>query len=154
MKEIIVSIDKFNFNKFVERSIEFAEEIVSPGYAIACIENPGDMPEYEINYENKDELIRLINNGKSLFFMFSSNNIGEPINCANGEEYDIENSDICLGEADCVGFLIQKKEEVFVINSAINAGGGCPAPAPSVDIEIDCDIFDKPMEEFIKKFVK
>ena len=63
--------------------------------------------------------------------MFSENNIGEEINCANGELYEID------GNSD---FNLIGDSEGLIINSAVNYGGTCPGPFPSIDIETDCDI--------------
>jgi len=90
-----------------------------------------------------------------IYFAFSNTNIGEPINCADGKEYEIdEDSDFWLGEADTVGYLLQYNNGDLIINSAVNAAGACTAPTPSLDIRLNCDVFDKPMEEFIQGFIE
>ena len=154
MKEIIVPIHKFDFKGFAAKSIEFAEQYIDPDYAVAWVDEPGDIPEYVNDYENKDALLELLIEGKVLFIMFSDSNIGDSIACADSNEYVIdEDSDFCLGDTDCVGYLLQSKDSVLTINSAINASGACTAPPPSVDIENDCDVFDKPLEDYIKKYI-
>lgn len=155
MKEICVPIEKFNFNKFVDDYIKFAPEVVDTDYAIAIIENSGDAPEFVEDFEDKKELLNLFNQGKELFFMFTDVNAGQgDIVCADGNEVKIdEDSDFSLiGEVDCAGFLISKKNEEFTINSAIHYGGFVPGGKESVDIEMDCNIFDVPMKKYIESF--
>lgn len=65
-----------------------------------------------------------------------------------------EDSDICIGDVDCLGYLVQKKDGLFLINTAINFGGGCPVPPPSIDLLEDCCFFEQPMREFIDRFIK
>lgn len=154
MKEIIVPIEKFDFQRFEDKSIEFAKQVLDTDYAVAWVEKSGDIPEYEINYLDRSSLLEALNQGKALFFMFTNTNTGDSINCVDGEGYEIdEESDFCLGDADCVGYLLQIKNGVLTINSAVNSGGACTFPPPSLDIEINCDVFDKPMEKFIKRFI-
>ena len=155
MKEIRVPIEKFNFNKFVDDYIKFAPEVVNTDYAVAIIEKSGDAPEFVDDFEDKKELLNLLNQGKALFFMFSDVNVGQgDIACADGNEVEIdEDSDFNLiGEVDCVGFLISKKNEEFIIKSAIHYGGSFPGSKESIDIETDCDIFEAPMQKYIESF--
>jgi hypothetical protein len=154
MNEIRLSFEKFRFNEFVEKMLEFAGEVMDPAYAVPWVHGVGDIPEYDEDKEERDFLTELKEEGKHLYFNFSNSNIGEPINCADGKEYEIdEDSNFCLGEADSVGYLLQYQEGEIIINSALNAAGACVAPPPSIDLEKDCDVFDKPMEKFIKKFI-
>jgi hypothetical protein len=155
MKEIIVPFEKFNFNGFVKEMLVFASEIMNPAYSVAWVYESGDFPEYDEDKEDRDYITELKEEGKCLYFTFSNVNIGDPINCADGNEYEIdEDSDFCIGDVDTVGYLLQYKDGDLIINSAINAGGACTAPPPSVDIVLDCDVFNEPMERFIRKFIK
>lgn len=134
--------------------LKFAEEIMDPAYSVAWVRNSGDIPQYDEDKDERDYLAELKEEGKMLYFTFSNTNVGDPINCADGKEYEIdEDSDFCLGEADTVGYLIRYDNGDLIINSAVNASGACVAPPPSIDLEADCDVFDEPMAKFIRKFI-
>jgi hypothetical protein len=112
--------------------------------------------------------------GAVLFFPFSESNIGEPIKCADGNQYivpadcedDCDNTelecsecsrqherDFCMGDTDCVGYLVSLKEGIITIDSAMYYSGSCTFP-PSSDLKEDCYIFDQPMTEFLNRFRK
>ena len=155
MKELRVSFEKFDFNGFVNEMYEFACEIMDPSYAVPWVNESGDIPEYDEDKDDRDLLLELKAEGKQLYFTFSNVGIEESINCADGEEYEIdEDSNFGLGEADTVGYLLKLYDGELIINSARNSAGGCMFPPPSIHIEEDCDVFDEPMEKFIKKFIK
>jgi len=155
MKEVIINKDKFKFNDFTASILEFLKSWgmeVHPSYAIAMVEEPGDAPEYGPE-EGRNNFLDELSAGNYLFFPFSTSNLDEPISCANGKAYKLdEESDFVIGDIDCVGFLIKLDNGNFIINSAVNAGGACMAPPPSVDIT-DCDIFDKPMKNYLNNFM-
>jgi hypothetical protein len=50
--------------------------------------------------------------------------------------------------------LDQVKDGYVIINSAIDADGGCPGRATSVDLYPDCGVPGEPMEKFIRGFIK
>ena len=157
MQEIILPRDKFQFDKFSKRILRYlrkqVSEEVDPSYAIVAVSEPGGVPRFGPE-EGRENFLKELESGLKLFFPFSDSDIGEPIECADGRSRTIkENSDFRLGETSCVGFLIQLKDKKFIINSAINAGRGCPGGTESVDIA-ECDIFDAAMEKFIRQFVE
>lgn len=173
MKEIKVDFKKFDYGKFEQDMLNFAEEIVDPHYAVAWIEDIGDAANYDSQDESeRNYLDELQKDGKLLYFSFSDTNVGEPISCANGERYllnadefdqneedddeyksvHISYSDFGIGEGDTIGYLLKLNNGILTINSAYNFGGACTAPPPSITIE-GCDIFDKPMEEYIRRYI-
>ncbi|MGV8984380.1 hypothetical protein [Clostridium sp.] len=155
MKEIQIPYKKFNITEFMEKMEVFTGEVMNVCYAFPWVEVSGDIPDFDEDKEERDYISELKDEGKLLYFTFSNTNIGEPINCADGEEYEIdEDSNFCLGDADTVGYLLQYKNGDLIINSAVNAAGACTATPPSLDIELNCDVVDKPMEEFIQGFIE
>ncbi|NTW72223.1 MAG: hypothetical protein HGA49_08295 [Eubacteriaceae bacterium] len=154
MKEIIVLRENFEFEEFVEHWLEFAEQVVNPGYEVCWVSETGCIPEYEVNHKKPGELIKHLEQGKALFFIFTATNTGEPIKCGDGNDYELdEESEFYLTDADCVGYLMQIIDGHLTINSAVNSGGGCITKASSIDITPDCDIFEDPLEEYIIKFI-
>ena len=154
MEKIIIPFEKFKFKTFIEKMLEFAEEITDIIYAVPWVMESGDMPEYDEDKMERNYLTELRQEKKCLYLAFSNTNTQEPINCADGKEYELEeNYNFCLGEADTVGYLLKFENGYLIINSAVNAAGACIAPPPSIDIEQKCYAFDSPLQEFIKEFI-
>jgi hypothetical protein len=105
----------------------------------------------------------LINENKLLFFPFSGTNVGEPIPCADGNEYEISDGDdnedgeeeseagFTFGELDCVGYLARVNDGILVMNSALET---TTMGWTDVYVFDDCGVFEKPMVDFLKKFMK
>ena len=156
MKQRKIAISDFDFEVFTKAMLNFLKKEVSqdvhPSYAIVKIDAPGGMPEFGPE-DGRSNFLEELEVGHLLFFPFSSSNVGEPVQCADDQSREIDDdSDFIIGEVDCVGFLIQLKDNVLYIDSAIHAGGACPGPSPSVDIE-NCDVFEAGMETFIDRFI-
>lgn len=155
MKEIRVEFEKFDFEGFVSETLKGVEEIVDTDYAILKVHEVGKSPiEPELN--EKRDYLKELKESNFLFFTFSDVNIGNIILCADGNEYELDDeddSDLCMGDNDSLGFLIQYKNGQLIINSANHSIGSCTMP-PSIDIIEDCSVFDEGMEKFIKKFIR
>lgn len=155
MKELVVANDSFQFNSFTDAILKFLPRVISheihPSSAITRVESLDDIPEWGPE-KGRSNFLNELTEGYCLFFPFTATNVGEPIACANGKSYDIDEDTECnLSEADCDGFLVKLEKGNFVINSAFQAGGGHSSPY----IEItDCGVFDRPMKRFVNKFVK
>lgn len=182
MQETKIEFENFDFHHFVDSMFDFAPKVLSdPEYFVQWVKESKDEPNDLENCLDHNVLLKALEDGKCLFFSFSDVNFGEPIRCANGKAYllldddyvnendedendedeyeiivaeDYNDSDFCFGDVDCLGYLLEKKGDQLIINTAINAGGCCPGPGPSIDIKEDCYIFDQPMKEFIQGFIK
>ena len=157
MKRITVPREEFDFAGFTRAILRFLQKNVPnwipSSYGVARVEHPGGIPE-DGPGTGPDDFIAELRTGSLLFFPFSASNVGEPIPCADGRSRKLpEDAEFVIGEVDCVGYLVKLTRSRFQIDSAIHAGGACPAPPPSVDVA-DCGIFDVPMENFVRKFVK
>lgn len=156
MRTMEIEKAKLHFDEFTREILAFLKtqvsEEVHPSFAIVKVDEPGHVPQYGPE-EGHSNFLEELEAGWQVFFPFSSSNVGEPIECADGKARAIDDeSDIGLGEVDCVGFLVKIENGSFVINSAIHAGGSCTFPPPSVDIS-DCNVFDVPMEAFLGSFI-
>ena len=149
MKDIIVDVEKIDFDRFVDKVRSMRRG------AIASIEKIGDYPDYCFDNTSRD-FQQELKDGLLVFFPFSGSNFGEPISCVDGIERDYqtmaeeEETDLCLGFSDAVGYVFELKNNKFIIKSATDAG----VMSPSVDLEEDCFIFDEPMKKFIESFIK
>jgi len=155
MKELLLSTNQFQFEQFASDILKFLArrgyEDIDPSSAIARTKSLDDIPEFG-SESGRDNFLEELNQGYYLFFPFSDSDVGEPIRCADGEEYEIdEESDFSLGEVACVGFLLKIEGDRIRINSAVHDCGGCPLP-PSVEIR-HCDVFDSPMNDFIHRYI-
>jgi hypothetical protein len=182
MQQIKITAEDFDLEKFVETSIEFLKTMVDPQFdptvAIDIHDTEKEVPEVD-NTVRRDLIKEMKEFGAVLFFPFSENNMGEPIKCADGNEYilpkdcaddcghpdldcskcpeqherDEVNEDFCMGDTDCVGYLVSLREVIITIDSAMYYSGSCTFPSSS-DLQEDCYIFDEPMYEFAKSFIK
>lgn len=168
MKELKVTTNEFDLDQFIEEILNFTETMVwdvDPTFPIVWVEKQGSAAKFGPEEGGRDLEVELLEDRKILSFPFSSSNVGELIPCADGNEYELPDYDecgeeeseevgeFCLGDCDCVGYLIEYTNGELVINSAIHAGGGCMSP-PTVHVEADCNVFDGPMTEFIWRFVR
>ena len=152
MKEIKVDFDKFKFDEFVDAMLNFGLEVAEFSWVVPWIKKSGDEQNYEEEIE-RDYLFELKDEGKLLYFDFTTSNSGDPIECADGNKYEIdESSRFGMDVSDTIGYLLSYKDGELSINSAMSTG---PAIVRgSIDMRSDCDVFDEPMEEFIQKFIE
>jgi hypothetical protein len=157
---IILNRIDFQFRGFSNSILKYLAsrlpDDVHPSWAIMRVDhvsgNAENGPE-----EGWDNLLQILLEGDGLFFPFSGSNVGEPIVCADGRAYaidedsDREDSDFSLSEVDCAGFLIRLQEDTFTIQSAVCFGGGHSGP-PFVEVR-NCNNFDEPMTGFVSKFI-
>lgn len=104
-----------------------------------------------------DDFFKVLSDGQRLYFPFSFTNIGEPIECADGNVVELDdkgNSEIGLGDSDTVGFLLKLEEDSFMIETAAHSGGCCAPPHGDYVEAGNCGEFDKPMEGFIGAFIR
>ncbi len=155
MKQIIVDRNNFDFDRFVQLTLDFNRTVLFPEFhpsvLIVKVNELGGKVKYGPD-EGRSNFFEELIHGELLFFPFSSTNVDEVVTCADQVKREIPmDSKLSIGEMDCVGYLFELKVNNFVIDSSIHAGGMCGMP-PSVDIEY-CDILDKPMATFIHQFI-
>jgi hypothetical protein len=155
VEQISVKTDRFQFDIFLETILGFitsgVPEDIHPSSYIMIVDDENNS--YWGQEEGRNNFLGELSEGQSLFFPFSWTNVGEPIKCADGESYEIdEDGEFGLTEVDCVGFRVQLDSGSFAIQTAVSTGGG-HSESPCVVIEEDCDVFDKPMKLFIDRFI-
>ncbi|HEY8889649.1 MAG TPA: hypothetical protein VIM70_05305 [Clostridium sp.] len=169
MKKIEITYEKLDFNRLVGATFKFAEKHFKKYFAIPWTFEIGDSPvygkdddsldSYEDIPENTDRDFRneLVNEGKLLFFTFSTNNTDDLIACADGKAYEMNednifNDEFYIGDTECLGYLLKYNAGILTIQAATNFSGACMCPA-SINIPENCGVFDEPMYEFIKTFI-
>lgn len=174
MEQLKMPVEDFNLEKFVETTLEFLKGIINPEVDPTCVidvhDSEKDVPEVDVT-ERRDVINEMKEFGAILFFPFSEPNVGDPIKCADGNEYilptdcadDCDNPEsecsdevddnFCMGDTDNVGYLVGVRGGVLTIDSAMYYSGSCTFPSSS-DLKEDCYIFDQPMTEFVNRFIK
>lgn len=163
MKEIRIPLEHFELEALLARTVEFLRECMSPEvdptYGIIWVQSIGDVPVFGPE-SGWNVLHGLRQEGKMVFFPFAFKDDDGTLTCADGNTYRQASTDedtedgMLIGLEDSIGNLVQVKQGTIIFNSAIHAGGGCTGPAPSIDLRPDCGVLDKPMEKFIRGFIK
>ena len=144
----------------------------------------GDVPQEWPDDFVPDLEKELVLNGKLIFLTFSMSNVGRPIPCADGNSYllnddeeewvedddeesegvdenegeetesreSLQESILSLGETDVVGFLLRHNDGTLTVNPAVHSFAW--PPPPMLETVEDCDVFDVPMYQFVRRFMK
>jgi hypothetical protein len=162
MKEIRVSLDKFDLDGFIGKVLDYLKPLVSesvdPCCAISWVEAPGRYP-HDADEHGWDFRSRLLNDRVFLFFPFAYPDYRGSFNCADGGCYRVpvededEYDDQFLVEEDVVGYLVRVSDGVISIASAICPLSGSIPPA-TIDLLPDCKELEQPMIDFIQGFMK
>jgi hypothetical protein len=158
MQEVRVPINKFDAKGFTNDIIRFLKvEVLSDGAdpisEICVVTDKGLTPDWGEKVPGRDIIRELVEEGKTLFFPFSNVGCSDPIVCANGKEYDLDDEEYDLGESDLVGYLLKVTNGIVSIRQAIHLGGGCPVPPPSVEVIETAGPFEQGMSIYIKKYI-
>lgn len=155
---------KFDLEGFVAATLGFLREDMSndvdPSWGVMILPEPGGTPVWGPEEGGRDLVSELTNEGKALFFPFSSSNVGDPIPAADGKTYELPcdidevgDGDFWMGETANVGHLVNVQSDgTVVIQSAVFDIGHMPPP--TLEAKDDCGLFTAPMQAFIDRFVK
>lgn len=160
MSEIIVNLNQFDLEGFIGVIFNFLRQHeIMPG-VVVCFAEECDMTEPEIKQIKEDSVQELLFRGKTLFLPFSDINVGEPIPCADGSQYLINDSGeldeevaVSAGGVESVGFLIRVEHGMIYICPGVFRGGDYEE-VESMELEEDLKEFGEPMGRFVNKFVK
>ena len=158
MIEKQISINDFKLQEFINRTLEFNKKVMGegPNPSFSIVWTNDNLP--EVHYENeniaRNNFVEQLNEGKTLFFPFSSSNVNDEVFCANNKTIEIPEQDnaYLIGDVDCFGFTIKQQNRELVITSAIHYGGSCSNP-DSIESS-DCDIFENDMILYLERFNK
>lgn len=172
MKEIKVPVKQFDLKGVYEKTIEFIDNNFTCDFHSTYFILPVDEPKsqtYGVPPEGWDVLGSLQRGEYQAFFPFALAD-DECTHCADGtvvkhpeDDWDGDDEDMegneeedafSLSMTDTGGFLVQIKDGLITINSAVHFSGMCPGPMPSVDLEPDCGALDYIMTRFVVRFVK
>lgn len=156
MRTITIDQKKFKLEEFIEANIAFIKTFVEPdGYSFPEV-GGNDAAVYHDDFTSrniKDE----INKGRSLYFLFSGYDIDRDVACIDGKRYSVEddhyNEDVyILDEPDTVGYVIQKKGNDLVFYAAAETSNF--VEYPQIQKHSNFGVFNKPLENYIRRFIK
>jgi len=158
MIEKQISITEFKLQEFINKTLEFNKTVMGegPNPSFAIVWTNGNSLEVHYEDENiaRNNFIEQLNEGKTLFFPYSSSNVDNEVFCANNKTVEIPEQDTAylIGDVDCFGFSVKQQNDELVISSAIHYGGSCGRP-DSIQ-NSDCDIFENDMIAYLVSFYK
>lgn len=160
MKEIRIPQEDFNLEAFFRSTVEFLQKStlpeVDPTHGIVWVNNVGAVPIFGPE-SGLDMLSVLKEDGDTVFFPFAYNDEGTMV-CEDRITYlhhfseESFQGELPIADKGTMGYLVQIQDGTVIINSAINAGGGCTGKVPCVDLSPDWGFLDKAMESFIRTF--
>ncbi len=160
LKPLFVPIERFHFEKFVQKIYVFLRERLGEPEPSRWIQAMG--PDF-IVFEDRDshDVYRELQEGWSLFFPFALPDMTGGTLCADGEDYATwqvleregaisEEREYLVDDINELGFILQKKPKFFVIRAGILCGGLQAGPAPYVEQLEDAGLFEPAMSDFLK----
>ncbi len=159
MREFRIAVSRFDLSRFIGKVLNFLHRNNISPTVMACFSEDGDLKGLEVDEINQDFIRELLFQGKIFFLPFSDINIGEPVPCADGNQYSFpdpgeldEEVAVSVDEVESVGFLVQIDQDMAVIVSAVFQGGEY-YEIESEEMEEDLQEFSEPMTQFVQGFV-
>lgn len=164
MNEMKVDFNSFNFNGLIDELYSFAEGKFNPNYCAGWLDEAGESPEFceekDVETVKRTCYAKLVDENKLIFCFFGTPYNYDPVECADGKQYEIAEEDneefeenkpgLFFNESP--GYLLRIDGGKLIIYSAAYFMGGHMIPQ-AVNIRESIGVFEKPMEEFIKKFI-
>ena len=170
MKKIDIAIQQFQLEEFIKTTIAGNENICS--FSVFTFKNPNKIEHENEDYEQRpvEEVLEKFLAGEYLYANFSNCGIEQPwISCIDGEEYllldDEEAEDyfedeeeekpegfvctngIYLDDSSSLGYLLKLENDVVTIQAVSYS-------LTSVEMLENTGVFDEPMREYVKGFIK
>ena len=171
MKKIDIAIQQFQLEEFIKTTIAGNKNICS--FSVFTFKNPNKIEHKIEDYEQRpvEEVLEKFLAGEYLYANFSNCGIEQPwISCIDGGEYlllDDEDAEdyfededeeekpegfvctngIYLDEYSSLGYLLKLENDVVTIQAVSYS-------LTSVEMLEDTGVFDEPMREYVKGFIK
>ena len=162
-----LNLKEFNLKLFLEAAKTGGKDLMTPNvFSIATLKYKID----DLEDETADELVdHLIENGNYVYVNFSSSAIDEEVECIDGHTYVYISEDeveeyfefeevpkgfvpyenLKIYEDSSVGYLLKVKGEELSVQSAIHQ-----ATDSSINVVDDAEVFEKPMQNYVQRFMK
>ena len=154
-----VEKNNFRFNEFLSATIAFLKEYncpeTHPSAWIVWLDK--DSPKVQWGpLEGRDNFEQQLNEGKSLFFRFSTECIDEEIQCVDGntcacEDPQSDDFNGVLDGNDFLGYLVKLENDEYQIDLAIHSSEKFPYPEQIILDKVG--EYETAMEEYLSKFI-
>lgn len=158
MREFRVARNEFDLTDFIDKIFDFMRQDDISSRIVASFSENGVVTEWEVEEINRDSVVDILFQGKIVFLPFSDINTGEPIRCADGNQYSLSDpSDLDEEVAispelvEAIGFLVQVEQEEVIICGAVLKGGEY-YEIDGVEMDEELKEFCGPMALFIEGF--
>jgi hypothetical protein len=158
MREIKTDLNCFDLLGFIKEIFDFMRLENIPMETVVCLSKDGDFLKLKGEKISPDYIRELLFQEKSLFLPFSDINVGEPIPCADGGQYQISDSGgidtevaVSANEVESLGFLAQAEQAMIVISPAVFRGGDYEV-VNVMEMEEELNEFSEPMDLFVQRF--
>lgn len=155
----VLEKSKFRFDKFLKDTIAFLKEYncpeTHPSVWVVWLEDGSPKVQWGPK-EGRDNYMQQLNEGKSLFFRFSTECFDEEIHCANSKTYSCvdpqdEDTISIITEIDYLGYLVSIHDDTYQISLAIHSGEMFPYPEQIIVDKVG--EYAEAMEEYLMKFI-
>jgi len=160
MGELKTELSSFDLTGFIDKIFDFMRRNEISLSGIVYFSEDGDLVELDVEEINQDSILNYLSEGKIVFMPFSDINVGDPIPCADGNQYLISDSSdldeevaIPVEQVESVGYLLQVEAETLKISPAVLKGGDYYEIDFTEDEE-SLRNFREPMRNFINGFRK
>jgi len=167
MKEKRVRNKDFDLEGFIRNSVLKDDDDSEAGYfRFETLESRPDVR----SDKSAGEIIKALKETKGFFFFVfpeaisddeyeeykKSDSYRESMEDEGYEEERILDDEIMMtiGDAGLPGFLLHQEGEEIVINNGYIEQCGCMGPMPKLEIAEDFGVFEKPMERYLKKYIR
>lgn len=170
MVKVTYSIVQFDLKKFLTTALEEGKSISKVPLFLVDQINSFDFESLFDDYENADvdKFYDGLMAGKYLYVNFSDTGVNYPdIACIDGNKYQTIQRDeveeyfeeeavpdnfvftegLVLGEESSLGYILQFKNDLLTIQSA-------QFFIDTIQIKEDVEVFEKPMKDFLNRFLK
>lgn len=170
MVKVTYSIEQFDLKKFLTTALEEGKSISKVPLFLVYQINSFDFDSLFDDYENADveKFYDGLMAGKYLYVNFSDTGVNYPdVPCIDGNEYQtiqrdeaeeyfeeeevpddfVFTEDLVLGEESSLGYLLQYKNDILTIKTA-------QFFIDTLLIKVDVEVFEKPMKDFLNRFLK
>ena len=157
----MIQIKKNNFKieSFINSTLSFLKEHNCPESDPSVWIVWTDKNDTKVQYgptTGRDNFMQQLQEGKSLFFRFSTECFDSEITCVNGETYECadandEDSKSIISERDFLGYSVSLVNNEYKIELAIHSGEMFPYPEQIVKDEVG--EYESVMKKHIEKFI-
>jgi hypothetical protein len=154
-----VDLKQFKFNEFLTNTLGFLKEHNCPESDPSVWIVWTDKDDAKVQYgpiTGRDNFMQQLEEGKSLFFRFSTECFDEEVQCADGNTYECTDANdeevtSIISERDFLGYSISLANDKFQIELAIHSGEMFPYPEQI--IVSDITKYESAMINYLESFI-